>query len=331
MKKKEEEMEFQLDDTIETTRVEVPKQEVSKRTRKEAIIADASEKAPVVSCLRNERIVVRKISKPTALVSNPRHALYGGMAETATRTFVTPMLSSGAYKNVLTDNEKVFLEEIMGLEYNTLSVYKKENNYWSSNNPAANVSLSKQDNYLDLSDPEQYIKYKILLANKDYIAPSLEELEDHPKATYQFVIISEGEETKTAKVKLSTKKQCYKELGRIDGDIDTLRVIIETIDGRPTAPTAKLEFLETKADELITNDSKTFLRVITDPMLSTKVLIKKSLEAGLIGKKGEGYYLKDGTPLCELNEDPTLNVAARFLNMAKHQEVKFMLEAKLKE
>ena len=85
-----------------------------------------------------------------------------------------------------------------------------------------------------------------------------------------------------------------------------------------------------KADELITANSKTFLKVITDPMLSTKVLIKKSIEAGLIGKKGDGYYLMDGTPLCEINENPTLNIAAKFLNAPKNQEIKFALEAKLK-
>lgn len=71
--------------------------------------------------------------------------------------------------------------------------------------------------------------------------------------------------------------------------------------------------------------------MITDPLLSTKVLIKKSIEAGLISSRGNYLYLKsDNTPLCEINEEPTLNIAARFLNSPKHQELKFSLEAKLK-
>ena len=92
----------------------------------------------------------------------------------------------------------------MGLEYNALSIYKKVDNYWENNM----VRLTKQDNILDLSDPEQYIKYKILLANKNFIAPSLEILTDYPKATYQFVIIAEGEETKTAKDNMSITMKC---------------------------------------------------------------------------------------------------------------------------
>ena len=75
---------------------------------------------------------------------------------------------------------------------------------------------------------------------------------------------------------------CYKEFGKIENDIDTLRVIIEAIDGRPTSPEVKLEFLQTKVNDLIQGDSKLFLNIITDPLLQTKVLIKKSIEGGFI-------------------------------------------------
>ena len=288
----------------------------------------------MVSCLRNERIVVRHVPKLTGMWgNNPKHILAGGMAEGASRTFVVPRLSSGMFVNVLTDKEKAFLEEIMGLEYNALSIYKKTNNFWDDSNDSGinKVRLTKQDNYFNLSDPEDYIRYKILLANKDYIAPSLQTLQDAPKATYQFVIISEGEETKAAKSNMSVTMRCYKEFGKIEDDFDTLRVIVETIDGRPTSKTAKLEFLQTKANELIQHDSKIFLKVITDPMLSTKVLIKRAVEAGLISNRGNYLYLRsDNSPLCETNEEPTLNIAAKYLNSPKHQDTLFMLQAKLK-
>lgn len=292
-------------------------------------------KAPrqLINCLRNERVIVRHIPKLGGMITNPKHVLYGGMAEDAVKVFTVPRLSSGMYVNVLTDDEKVFLEYIMKLEDNALSIYKKTDNFWddSNENGISRVRLTKQDNYLNLSDPEDYIRYKILLANKNYIAPSLEALQDAPKASYQFVIISEGDETKNAKSNMSTTMKCYKEFGKIEEDVDTLRVIIETIDGRPLASTSKLEFLQTKANDLIQADSKIFLRVITDPMLPTKVLIKKSIEAGLISKRGNYLYLRsDNTPLCETNEEPTLNIAAKYLNHPRHQEIKFSLEAKLK-
>ena len=327
MKKMED---FELGD-IETKLVEVPKKEVkpTKVKSKEINIEE-----PIISCLRNERIIVRYIPKMTGIWgNNPKHVLSGGMAEGATRTFVVPRLSSGMFVNILTDREKSFLEEIMGLEINALSIYKKVDNFWddSNENGINKVRLRKQDNYLNLADPEDYIRYKILLANKDFIAPSMQALLDYPKATYQFVIISEGEETKLAKKNMSATMMCYKEFGKIENDIDILRIIIETISGRAVASTSKLEFLQTKINELIQMHSKLFLKVITDPLLPTKVLIKKSIEAGLISNRGNYLYLRsDNTPLCEANEEPTMNIAAKYLNSPKHQEVLFSLQAKLK-
>lgn len=322
---------FDVDeDMLQETLVENP----TVRDEEEAIeTPKRKHNEELINCLRNERVIVRHIPKETGLISNPKHILFGGMAENAVRTFVVPRLTSGMFVNILTDKEKSFLEEVMGLEYNALSIYKKKDNFWddSNENGISRVRLTKQDNYLNLADPEDYIRYKILLANKDYIAPSLQALQDNPKATYQFVIISEGEENKMAKTNMSTTMKCYKEYGKIEDDIDTLRMIIETIDGRPTSPSSKLEFLQTKINNLIQADSKLFLKVINDPMLNTKVLIKKGIEAGIISKRGNYLYLKsDNTPLCENNEEPTLNIAAKYLNSPKHQDLKFSIEAKLK-
>ena len=162
------------DEQLGLTEVELPK--IDKKVKKE-INSPITGSAIPVNCLRNERVIVRHIPKQSGMITNPKHILYGGMAENATKTFVVPVLSSGAFVNVLTDEEKAFLEEAMGLEYNALSIYKKplSENFWSDSNEGgiSRVRLLKQDNYFNLSNPEDYIRYKILLANKDFIAPSL--------------------------------------------------------------------------------------------------------------------------------------------------------------
>lgn len=301
----------------------------SKRGRKPSV--EVEEGAPFINCLRNERVIVRHLNKSNGKITNPKHVLYGGMAENATRTFSVPMLSSGRYVNVLTDDEKKYLENIMGLEHNALSIYKKVDNFWDDNNEMgiSKVALKKQDNYLDLSTPEGYIKYKILLANKDFIAPSLEELENCPKATYQYVIITESSEAKMAQNNMSTTMKCYTVYGKLEEDKDALRHIVETITGIKLSSSSKKEFLQTKINELIQSNSKLFLKVATDPMLQTKVLIKKCVEGGLIAQRGNQYYIRDGNvPMCD-NGDPTLVVAAQWLNLPKNQTIKLSLEAKL--
>ena len=318
-------MEEILDD-FSIGEVEVPKEVITdKKVKKSKVREVTHTEESIVNPLRNIRVIVRFLPKINR-ISNPKHVLYGGMAENAVKIFSVPRLNTGALVNVLTKDEKSYLEYIMGLEYNALSVYNKVDNYWEN----TYVRLTKHDTFLNLADPEDYIKYKILLANKEFIAPSLQVLEDFPKETYQFVLMEEGEETKMANKNMSTTMQAYMEYGKIQEDKNTLRVIIEILDGRPVASNTKIEFLQEKINKLIQANSKTFLRVIKDSLLSTKVLIKTAIEKGLISNRGGMLYTKVGDttiPLCGDNEEPTLNIAAKFLNLPKNQELKFKLEA----
>jgi hypothetical protein len=291
------------------------------------------EKEPqLVSCLKNEKICIRFVPRQSHMVTEPRHILYGGMADDAVKTFVVPKLSTGTFVNVLTNSEMAFLENYLGLEKGALSVYKKDNNFWSDANPQGinKVRLRKQDNYLDLSVPEDYIRYKILLANKDFIAPSQKVLEDRPKATYQFVVIEGSEQVNTAKRNMNITRECYMEFGKIENDIETLMCIVELLDGRNVAPSTSLDFLQTKIDSFIQSNPKAFLKVAKDETLPTKVLIRRSINAGNIVKRGDYLYLKkDGKPMCGDNEEPVLSVAVKFLNNPRNQDIKLGLEALL--
>ena len=277
------------------------------------------------NCLKNERILVRFVPKEDSNITNPKHILYGGMAEGAVKYYTVPILAStGTYKNILTDDEKAFLESYMGLEYNALSVYNKTNNFWAN----FTVRLTKHDNYLDLSDPNDYIKYKVLLANTDFIADSLRTLNDHPKATYQFVMIKEGESEKREEEKMSVTMKCYKEYGKIEDDNDILRCIIELIDNRPIAKNTKSEFLKSRINSLIQADPKLFYNIITDEYLNNKVLIKTATEEGVIKRRNNLYYFED-TPLCPDGTESTLSVAAEYIGLGKNQDLKLRIEALL--
>lgn len=276
--------------------------------------------------LRKERVIVRFVPKENDNIVDRKHVAFGGMMDGAVRGFTVPVLSNGTYKNVLTDNEKTFLEEVLGLEVNGLSVYNKKDNYWDN----FLIKLTKQDTILDLSDPEDYIKYKVLLANKDLVAPSMKQLREARRATYEYVIMEPNEEFSDSKNRVNNTMKCYEEFGAIKDKFDILRCIIETVDGRTVASNTKIEFLQAKATDLIASNPKLFLETITDPLLNTKVLIKKAVEANLISKRGEYYYFReDGSPLCGPNEDPTFTIAARYLSLPENQELKFAIEAKL--
>jgi len=284
----------------------------------------------LINCLKNERIIVRFLPKENAMAgNNPRHPIYGGMADTSKRIYVVPMLRTGQLTDVLTKSEKEFLESYLGMEDNGLSVYKTENNFWKK----FKVILYKNDNVLDLSQGLDYIKYKVLLANKNLICPDLETLQDRPKSTYEYVMISEGTNTSASKTKMDFKKEAYTLYGKMENDRDTMRVIVETLTRRPVANSTKADSLAVQIDELIERDVKSFLKVAKDELLPTKVLIRNGIEAGIIANRGGLLYLRDNgndSPLCE-NGDPTMNVAATYLNMPKHSEIKQLVEAKVNQ
>lgn len=282
----------------------------------------------LISCLTNERVTIKFVPKENAMAgNNPKHVLSGGMAESVTKTYVVPQLRSGDLKDVLTKSEKAFLESYLGLEDNALSVYNAENNFWKK----FKVIVRKDGDMLNLSNAMDYIKYKVLLANTDLIAASMKVLEDRPKSTYEFVLVKENEELDATKVKMDSKKAAYKVWGKIDSDADTLRVIIETIKRQPVSSQTSLAELNVMIEQLIDVDAKHFLRVAEDEYLPVKVLIRNGIEAGVIVNRGGQLYMRDNNePLCE-NGEPTLNVAAGYLNMPKHQNTKLLIEDKVKE
>lgn len=280
-----------------------------------------------VNPLRKERIYVRFVPHNHLGVKEKSHALYGGLADGSTVSLCVPVLrSTGRYKNVLTNDEKEFLEEALGLDYNGLSIYKEDNNFWDN----LSIDLTKEGIYLDLSDPGDYIKYKVLLANNDIVAPSVNERTSRPKATYLFELVRSDEETNMENAKMDATMASYKEFGKIDNDKDTMRVLVSLLDGRPYSDKETMNFLRSRINVLIQSDPQKFLRNITDPLLHAKVLISRGVELGKVIRRGDYFYLaSDGTPLCDNGQNPTLTNAAAFLNLPAHQDIKFILESEV--
>jgi hypothetical protein len=274
--------------------------------------------------LKNERVIVRRLLKE-GKITNPKHVLYGGMALGAFHTFTVPMLRNGHLVDVLTKAEKAYLEEAMGLETNALSVHRQVDNYWSN----YQVKLGKEDTILDLSIPEEYIKYKVLLANTECIAPSLDAVNLKQKETYEYVLLHEEEEAKANKKRVNKNIEAYKILGKIESDKDKLRTIVEIATSRPQHRTASIDALTDQIDRLIQANANLFLTIAQDPLLDTKVLLKKGIEFGAVKIKNDLFYDSDGRPLCDAG-NATFSVAAEWLNKPKNQGVKLAIEAKIK-
>lgn len=298
------------------------------------------EKKKVVNCLRNEKVILRKLPKRTNLVKDSNHIMGDGMHENAFHVYCVPKLQkSNNFVNVLTNDEKECLEKAMGLPENALSIYRqpKEENFWSTANPngLGSVTLRKQDNVFDLSKPTDYIAYKILLANKDKICPSMEEWSQRPKETYEFVVIREGQEAKVSQSNTDATIQAVMKLGKIASDKDVLQLVVETMMGKKYSASTSSEWFQTQALDMIKStpkNAKLFLTITGDENLENKVLIRRCISKGIIVCRGSFHYIKEtNTPMCGDGEEPTVNNAAKWLGEPKNQEILFSLQAKVKE
>lgn len=272
--------------------------------------------------LPNEVVTVKFIKRKKGMAANvdDNHVISGGMLDTAKRRYCAPVSTrSNQIMNVLTNEEKEVLEEITGVD---LSVYK---GFWDD----FYVSLRKDENSnkFDLSDPMQYIAYKVLLANKNDIAPDWQSRTR--KATYDFVITREDEVFKEKKAKYDSKKEAYKLYGKIEDDRDKLISILKLLTNRPISNDSKMAWVQGQVEEFLDTMPSRFLEVVTDPSFETKALINKGVEVGVIVKNSNKYSTVDGLDLCNHGEAPSFDNAVDYLDNPKNQEVRDLIEAKI--
>jgi hypothetical protein len=270
--------------------------------------------------LPNEVVIVKYIKRKKGMASGSHigedHVISGGMLEGSIKKFQAPLLKNGSIANVLTNEEKVFLENMTGLD---LSVYK---DFWYDHF----VTLFKQDNRFDLSNPMDYISYKVLLANKNEIAPSWSER--NKKLTYDFAITKEYDELNEDKKSFDSKLEAYKLYGKIEDDQDKLIGVLNILTNKPIASDTSLKWLQLEVQKILDKKPESFLNAVNDTSLETKILLNKAIINGYVKIKGNKYSTEDGLDLCENGQIATFENAVKYLNNPKNQNVRDLIEAK---
>ena len=295
--------------------------EVIREVVREVAPAHASN-LPSTAFLRNETITVKYIMKERSDIKDPKHVGYGGLFVGSSIAIPAPVLDNAKMKNILTNEEKAGLEYLLGKD---LSIYGA---FWKQEFTKGGIFpifLSKEDNRLDLSDPMQYIVYKVLLASP-IVANSLDSVKN--KATYRFVLVSEGEELQKDKDKVGNKVLAFEKYVEYKNNKGILRYILRSL-GKYTSRGQQLDFLQVETAKEIEKDPNIFVAVTTDKLLLQKVLIEEGVEFGVILKREEKYFTVDNQPISE-GESPTMTAAATYLASPLGQEMRLALEAKIK-
>lgn len=272
--------------------------------------------------LPNEIIIVKYISRNTGMAANvdKNHVIAGGMLTTAVKKYAAPLQRNGSIKNVLSNEEKEYLEDVTGLN---LSVY---GDFWQTHY----VPLHKEsaNNILDLSNPMDYISYKILTSlSKHDIAPSWKDR--NKNLTYQFAITREDEEMLETKSKLDSKREAFMSYGKIMDNKEQLLGVLKLLTNKPLSENSTLDWLQHEVEQFVDKEPTKFLNVVKDKSLFTKLLINNAIDKKVIIKKSNRYSTADGLDLCNAGEIPTLDNAVKYLDEPINQEVRSIIEAKI--
>lgn len=273
--------------------------------------------------LPNKTVKVKFIRRKTGMARDvdDNHIISGGMLNGSFKKIFVPLTRQNQLANVLSNEEKTFLESPDGLNID-LSVYSNKD-FWLNRF----VRLRKGDNYLDLSNPIDYISYKILLANKKLIAENWKSR--NKDLSYIFAIVEDGEESVIKRSKFSSKKKAIKLYMNIENNSQVLRSVIKLIEGKVVSKTSGLEFLQEMVENIIENNPERFVGLMEDANFETKMFINEAEDLGVIVKQGNKYATSDGLELCRKGELPTFTNAVEYLTDPLNKEVLDVIEVKM--
>ena len=216
---------------------------------KEVIIKEVEKKeeTPSTDFLTSRKITVQYVMKESDYIKDPKHVGYGGLFSGAAIAIPVPLMDNQKMKNMLTKKELKGLEFVLG---KSLSIY---GDFWKSEYKKGGmfpIFISKDGFELDLSNPSDYIKYKVLLASP-IVANSIDEIKY--RATNRFVMVEEGETIRREKDKVGSKVLAFEKYVEFKNDRSVLRHILRNL-GRYTSRDQKLDFLQVETAKQIEKD-----------------------------------------------------------------------------
>lgn len=264
------------------------------------------------------KLIVKSVNPA---IQDPEHEAYNLFGK-STRDYLIPVDPQGNLHNpFICDEEKEWLEKELDLD---LNYHKRENNYWNK----AVLVMSKSDKNLDLSNPKHYLEFIIARANKLYFAEDWKSIKK--RATYKYVIVSEGAEVKATASKAKLRTEAYKFLGKLEDDKQAMLDFLK-VYGKKVSAVSKEEFLVGELEKIITDDLDGFLLIAHDkPNYDIKLLIAQAVEAGAVIKDKRKYFLPGGDALCGEGDSPTIENAVLYLNNKANQDVLSTLKARVK-
>nr|DAY07074.1 MAG TPA: hypothetical protein [Crassvirales sp.] len=252
------------------------------------------------------------------------HVLYGGKLD-GTMDRLCAKMSPHDIQSVVSpfdsQEEREALEKMLNLEEGGLSEH--ENEFWDR----CFVMLKKADVTLDLAQPMDYIRYKILLQYPDLVAPSYKGR--NRVASIKYYMVREDEINIERSKEADVKAEAYAKYYQISQEKEDMLDVLLAINKKITLNSCKTEWLKTTLMEMVESNPKNFLEIVKDKDFKYKALLGALVNNGLVVLKHGLYITIDGIALAADNEQATYENAINFLKDKKNQPVVLPLKDRL--
>jgi len=247
------------------------------------------------SCLRNEIVIVKLIEENHAMhipKGKNGHLKFEGSFS----TYDAPLTKHNTIAEVLSKEER---EELEGLLDSSrpkgwLSPYVQSKlNAWKGNN-RFKIELGLNPIELDLSNYIDFIKYKILLANKKDIASSFETRLD-AKYVYYIENKESADKNKVALIDSKIKASVlFSELAKSDVSILNALMVIYKGDTKKVPTGMNSNTAKATLFNYAEAYPVQFIDTIEADDYKTKAILYKALRRGIINRNGFDYNLGMG-------------------------------------
>lgn len=230
-------------------------------------------------------------------------------------------------KGMKEDDIKIIADKLTK-KVEDFSIYREDKNYWKGWGTSTGeylkgfeVYLDKEVKTLDLSDPIDFLSYRVLITNTDKVAPSWNER--YNKGSYKWAIVDEEDEV-IEKVKASDKrKKAYMEFGKIS-ESETKLTNFLRIYGVNVPTNSTKDWKKAEVDKIIDNDIESFLTIIEDTDYENKLFILDAMNAKAITKiKNDEYALLSGKSIGSMKE------AVKYFKDPKNNPELLLIKARL--
>lgn len=213
--------------------------------------------------------------------------------------------------------EQEYFEKIIGKSLNPF--LPADINFWRSDS-RARVQIRDARLRLNLQNPMDVLKFKILKANETRFAPSIQSLKELKRATYEFVFTSIEEERDDTLTRLEFESQAYELFAKITKSdqemVDFLRVA-----GKNPTNGATTKQLKAMVGKLMEEDKGVFIGIASDPLYDEKLFLAEAKRLGAVKEYRGKYTLDTGVEIGDVRD------AINYLNREENQEVKVRIQA----